>query len=825
MLKNHLLVALRNFWRNKVFSGINVLGLSIGISAALVIFLIVYYELSYDNFEKDGDRIYRVVMDIKFNGDEGHASALPAPIGSTIQNEVTGIEKIMPIFTFQGDAMAKVSIVNNDPLKPLVLKKQDNIIFTSAQYLQMLGYKWLAGSPGHAMEQPFATVLTESKAKLYFPNTAYSDVVGKQIKYNDDITTTVSGVVTDLHQNSSFYADEFISLPTIAKTHLQDNFMMTVWDDWMAYSSLYIQLGKGISVDATEKQLKTMFAKYNKNAEKDASNYMRLKLQPLADVHFNYNYGGFHLRTVSRKTMYGLLAIAAFLLLLGCINFINLTTAHASHRAKEIGIRKTMGSSKKQLVLQFLSETFLITLIATILSVGLTPVLLKMFADFIPPGLKASMLFSSTGVVVFLIALTVAVSFLAGLYPALVLSGFKPVMVLKNQAYAGTGQTRNVWVRKTLTVSQFVIAQFFVIATIIVSKQINFSINSDMGFRKEAVLNVNTPFARNDTAATAKKAALLQKLRAMPGIQLVSQGFLAPATEGAAFGNILYNEGGKEAKENVQVRWGDENYLKVYQVKLVAGRDVMPNDSINEVLVNEQYAKDLGFKTPVDAVGHHVLWGQNKTMFTIAGVMHDFHQHSTHGLIDPSVFKRGKGDVMHIALQPQTEGSTTWATTIASMEKAYKGIYPDEDFNYTFFDETIAKFYKDEQNTASLLAWSTGLTVLISCLGLLGLVIYTTNTRTKEIGIRKILGASVAHIVSILSRDFVVLVLIAFVIAAPVAYWAAHKWLEGFAYKTAISWWVFVVSGVAMIVLAIATLSMQTIKAAIANPAKALKNE
>lgn len=824
MLKNHLLVALRNFWRNKLFSGINVLGLSIGISAALVIFLIVYYELSYDNFEKDGDRIYRVVMDLKFNGDEGHASALPAPIGSTMQNEVTGIEKIVPIFTFQGDAMAKVSIIKDDPLKPLVLKKQDNIIFTSAQYLQMLQYKWLAGSAQHAMEQPFATVLTESKAKLYFPGVQYTDVVGKQIKYNDDITTTVTGVVQDLHQNSSFYADEFISLATIAKTHLQNNFMMTVWDDWMAYSSLYIQLNKGTSVDATEKQLKTMFAKYNKNAEKDASNYMRLKLQPLADVHFNYNYGGFHLRTVNRKTMYGLLAIAAFLLLIGCINFINLTTAHASHRAKEIGIRKTMGSGKKQLVLQFLSETFLITLIATVLSVALTPILLKMFADFIPPGLKAAMLFSSAGVIIFLIALTVAVSFLAGLYPALVLSGFKPVLVLKNQAYAGTGQTRNVWVRKTLTVAQFVIAQFFVIATVIVSKQINFSINSDMGFRKEAVLNFNTPFSRNDTAATAKRAALMQKLRAMPGIQLVSQGFLAPATEGAAFGNILYNEGGKEVKENVQVRFGDENYLKVYQVKLAAGRDVTPNDSIREVLINEQYAKDLGFKTPQDAIGHHVLWGEKKDEFTIAGVMRDFHQHSTHGLIDPTVFKRGKGDFIHVVLQPQVAGSS-WPTTITGMERAYKSIYTDEDFNYTFFDETIAKFYKDEQNTASLLTWSTGLTVLISCMGLLGLVIYTTNTRTKEIGIRKILGASVVHIVSILSRDFVALVLIAFVIAAPVAYWAAHKWLEGFAYKTTISWWVFVVSGVAMIVLAVATLSMQTIKAAIANPAKALKNE
>ncbi|HVX48787.1 MAG TPA: ABC transporter permease, partial [Chitinophagaceae bacterium] len=414
MIKKNLVIALRNFWRNKVFSVINVLGLSIGISASLVIFLIVHYEMSYDKDVKDGNRVYRVVMDMKFNGDEGHSSAVPAPLAEAIQNEMTGIEKTIPLFTFQGDGTAKIAIIRNDPSKPVVFKKQPNMVFTNAQYLQMRGYKWLAGSPQNAMKQPFSTVLTESKAQQYFPGLSYDEITGKQIKYNDDITTTVTGIVADLHERSTFNADEFISVATIGKTHLQDNFMMNVWNDWMAYSSVWVELAKGTKLTAAEQQLNTLYAKYNKDAHKDAANYIALKLQPLSDVHFNSQYGGFNTRVVHRNTMYGLLAIAAFLLLLGCINFVNLTTAHAARRAKEVGIRKTMGSSKKQLVLQFISETFLFTLLATMLSVVITPLLLKMFADFTPPGLNAGMLYT-TATVIFLLALLVTVSFVAGL--------------------------------------------------------------------------------------------------------------------------------------------------------------------------------------------------------------------------------------------------------------------------------------------------------------------------------------------------------------------------------------------------------------------------
>jgi len=819
MIKNYFTTAFRNFWRNKTFSIINVFGLAIGISSALVIFLIVHYEFSFDKFEKDSDRIYRVVLDAKFSGNDAHASAVPGPLSSAVANEMTGIEATVPYMSFQGDGTAKVSITRDDA-NAVVYKKQPDIFFTNQQYFQVLPFKWIAGSQQASLKDPFMVVLTESRAQQYFPGIATADVIGKKITYNDDLPVTVSGVVSDLNEHTDFTAQEFISFATIAKTNLQNNFMMNVWDDWMAYSHLYIKLAKGATVASAETQLKTILGKYNKNAYKDANNNMTFHLQALEDIHFNTTYQGFGQRIASKKTLYGLLAIAAFLLLLGCINFINLTTAQAARRAKEIGIRKTMGSSKPQLIFQFLGETLFITVIATLLSAALTPVLLNMFKDFTPPGLRFDLL-NQPAIIVFLFLLMITVSFLSGLYPALVLSGFKPVLVLKNQSFSDNGQTRNAWVRKTLTVSQFVIAQFFVIGTLMVSKQISYSINSDLGFNKEAVVSFELPRDSVKTHATQ----LLKDIKALPGVAIASTGFLAPAESGAAFGNIMYDNGKEFVKpaEEVQVRFGNPDYLRVYQIALVAGRNVEPSDTMRELLINEHLVTVLGFKNPAEAIGRQLKW--NRKILPIVGVMKDFHDLSMKSAIGAVAFGGANGSFIHIKLQPNSANGEQWKRTIAQSQILFNKMYPDADFSYRFMDETIAKFYESEQHTASLLTWATGLAILISCLGLLGLVIYTTNMRTKEIGIRKILGASVTNIIAILSKDFVQLVLLAFVIAAPLAWWAAYKWLQDFVYRTNMSWWIFALSGMAMLVAAFITLSLQTIKTATANPVKSLRTE
>lgn len=817
MLINHFKTAFRNFRHNKIFSAINVIGLAIGISASLVIFLIVYYEYSYDRFEKDKDRIYRVVIDAKFNGVAGHSTGVQAPLSAAIQNEVTGVELTVPLMQFQGDATATVTVTNKALPSPVIFKKQPGIVFTNRQYFQLLTYKWIAGSPKESLQEPFSVVLTQSRSQQYFPGISPQNIIGRQINYNDNLTATVSGIVQNLNEQTTFSASEFISFATIAKTNLQKEFMMDVWNDWMAYSQLYIKLSKNISPDGIQLQLKNLLNKYDKNANKDAANTLAFHLQPLSDIHFDRNYPAVGGRIADRSTLYGLLAIAAFLLLLGCINFINLTTAEASRRAKEIGIRKTMGGSKKNLVFQFLTETFFITTIATVLSVIITPFLLKIFADFIPEGLHFDLIHQPS-ILVFLLLLIIIVSFLSGLYPALILSGFKPVLVLKNQAYTGSAQTRNAWVRKTLTVSQFIIAQFFVIATLMVSKQINYSLNADMGFSTNGIITFDTP---RDTVASHNQQ-LLNEINAIPEVEIASSGFMSPADQGVAYTNISYAEK-KDIKANIQIRWGDPNYLKVYKIKLLAGRDVEPSDTMKEFIINDAYSKLLGFKKPENAIGQQLSF--NGKMMPIVGVMQDFREGSTHSLIDPLVFAGSNGSTFHIRLKPNTPGGSTWKNGITKIQKAYKKIYPEADFDYKFVDDKIASLYKTEIHTASLLGWATGLAILISCLGLLGLVIFTTNSRTKEIGVRKVLGASVMQITSVLSKDFMKLVFIGFVIAAPLAYWATYKWLQDFAYRTSMSWWVFVLSGLAMLLIALITLSMQTIKAARANPVDSLRSE
>jgi putative ABC transport system permease protein len=816
MLKNYFLTAIRAFWRNKAFSLINVLGLSIGISAALVIFLIVYYEFSFDRFEKDGDRIYRVVLDAKFNGMEGHSAGVQAPLSAAVANELTGIEGTVPVMTFQGDASASVSITR-DNANAVLYKKQAGVVFTNPDYFRVLSYQWIAGSQQAALQQPFAVVLTESRASHYFPGVAAADIIGRPIEYNKNIIAKVTGIVQDLNRQTIFTSSEFLSFATIAKTNLQQNFMMDVWNDWMVYSSCYLKLSANTGAAAAEEQLNQLLKKYNKDAYRDDNNNMRFHLQPLHDIHFNPLYQSFNTRVASRTTLYGLLAIGSFLLLLGCINFINLTTAQSARRAKEIGIRKTMGGARWQLVTQFLGETFIIVIVATLFSVALTPLLLNIFKDFMPPGMKIDLL-GQPVIILFLLLLAIIVSLLSGFYPALVLAGYKPVSALKNQSYAYNGQTRSAWVRQTLTVSQFVIAQFFVIATLMVAKQINYSLTAELGFQKDAVINFNIP---RDTLPS-HLPQLLATIKTIPGIAVASTGFMAPADEGVAFTRIACDNGKEEIipDVNVQLRWGNPEYLQVYQIPLVAGRNTAPSDTTREFLVNETYAHALGFQQAGDAVGKQLVW--NNKHVPIVGVIKDFHDQSMRAEVSAMVLGGANGSTFHIKLQPDR---TSWKQTIERLQQAYTTMYPDEEFNYKFLDETIAKFYAAEKQTASLLSWATGLAILISCLGLLGLVMYTTTTRTKEIGIRKILGASVLNIVSILSKDFMRLVILAFLIATPLAWWAVYKWLQNFAYKTSMSWWIFAISGLAICLVAMLTLSLQTIKTARSNPAQRLRTE
>jgi len=816
MLKTYFTIAYRNFIRNKVISLINVSGLAIGISAALVIFLIVYYDFNFDKFE-NRDQLYRVVTESKFYASILHDPGVPSPLAAAVKNEVTGIKEVIGFHQYNGDPKVTVSKQNNE--KAYQNRHQTDIVWADKSYFNLIPYEWLAGSGQTALEEPFRVVLTAERAKLYFPSISYAGMIGKQIVYDDSVVTTVSGIVKELPQNTDFIFKEFISQSTIPATGLKQNYRWDNWDFVNDGTQLFIRLSPGLSINNIESQLQSLKKKYAANT--DPNSVQNFRLQPFDDIHFSPIYPTFGDHQASKPILYGLLAVAAFLLMLACINFINLTTAQASQRAKEIGVRKTLGSSVKQLMGQFLTETFFISFISLIISFLLTPVLLKIFSDFIPSDLHFDLLRQPV-LIFFGILLTTVVALLAGFYPALLLSRFKPVLVLKNQAYSGGGSSRRAVLRKSLTIFQFLIAQVFTMATLIAVKQIHFILNKEMGFKKEAIISVHTPFLWNRSAKPdRKRITLLSEIKKLPGVEIASLGNDPPAAEGWSSQVMKYSDGKKEIETDVRQKYGDTNYLKLYHIKLLAGRNVRASDTANEYVINETYMHVLGFQNPEQVLNRQI------NNIPIVGVMADFNQESLHSPVKPLAFSCQSGNcwILHIALRQAAGVANDWKTTIASIENVYKEMYPEEDFSYSFLDENIARFYKSEQNVSSLLKWATGLAIFISCMGLLGLVIYTTNLRTKEIGVRKILGASVAQVVSILSKDFLKLVLIASFIAIPLSWWAMQKWLENFAYKTTLNWWVFAISILMMTGIALVTLSIQTIRAASANPVDSLRTE
>ncbi|MDN3583338.1 ABC transporter permease [Mucilaginibacter flavus] len=820
MIKNYFKIAFRNFGRHKLFTMINIVGLSIGISAALVIYVIVNYDFSFDKNHRDSEKIYRVVTEYSFSGNVGYNGGVTGPLAAAVKAEVTGVKDVVPFFTTGG---MNVFIANKTDV-PTRFKDQDNLVLADARYFNLFDYNWLAGSAKTALNEPYQVVLTSDQAKIYFPRLSYNQMLGKTVTY-DSIKTTVTGIVQTPVENTDFAFHDFISYSTaLNNPALKDNLQLTQWGSTTSSSVLFVKMADNALPSNVEKQLNALLKKHNPPKKEDAGNTQQFHLQPLNDLHFNKDYNNFDGgHTASKTTLYGLLVIAAFLLILGCINFVNLTTAQASQRAKEIGIRKTMGSTRAQLMSQFLSETFLVTLFAVIIAILVAPFILKLFADFTPKGISIDYLHHAN-ILVFMIGLVFVVSILSGFYPALVLSGYKPVDVFKNQAHSGTSKTRNAILRKSLTVTQFVIAQFFIMATILVSKQIYYALHKDLGFKKDAIVNITIPY-KNMNPGT--KQVFKNKLAAMPQVELMSIGGAPPSSGSTNSTEMTYKDGKKEIKTDVQQKYGDENYINVYKIKLLAGRNIRQGDSSKAFIINNTYAKILGFKTPQDAIGKMLNYNDHNN--EIVGVVADFYQKSLHSAIQPLVIllptNKWATRTFHIALKPQTAGGDDWKKAISSMGKSWKELYPDDDFDYSFYDKNIEKFYETEQHTSTLLTWATGLSIFISCLGLLGLAMYTTTLRTKEIGVRKVLGASVAQIVTMLSSELIVLIVLAFVIVTPIAWYAMNKWMENFADRTTISWWIFVLSGAGMLVAALFTLSFQTVKAAVANPVKSLRSE
>lgn len=814
MLKNFVKITLRSLWRNKIFTMINLISLSIGISASFVIYQIVSFDLTFNQFG-DSDKIFRVVTDYSLNGEANSSGAVPGALPEIAQSELVGIRQSAPFYTL---GHLDVTIPKGQ-LPASKFRDQNNIIYADSRYFKLFNYKWLTGSPETSLNNHNQVVLSDARARVYFPNISYDKIIGKTVVY-DTIKATVTGIVEDMKGNTDFKFQDFISYQSFT-TNKRLKHILSDWivNGMVPNNQYFLKLTPNTSPNIIEKQLNKIL-KNNTEASLVKGDFQTLRLQQLNDLHFNERYGNFYgTRTANKTTLYGLLIIAALILLLGCINFINLATANSSKRKKEIAIRKIVGSGRRQLIFQFLFETYFITLIAILISIGLTPILLKLISEFLPIDFNSNLFTPS--VLLFLLLLTLLVGFISGLYPAFLLSGYKPLLVLKNQANFKNTQNSNVLLRKSLTVSQFIIAQFFIMATVLVGKQIYYALHKNLGFKKDAIIIINTPRKNREMK---RQYLFRDKILSTPGVELVSVGLDAPSSDNANVSKVTYKNGSTETE--IVKKYGDPDYIKLYKINLLAGRNLLPSDTGKAVLINESCAKALQFLQPELAIGKNVNCdGEN---LLIVGVLADFHQASLHSPIKPLAILSQNGQffngVFHVALKPQRINGS-WKNTIASIGKLWNQLYPNDDFEYKFFDENIEKFYENEQKTSDLLTWATALSVLISVLGLIGLTIYSTNQRIKEVGIRKVVGATVFQLVALLEVEIVRLILLAFVLTSPIAWIFMNKWLQDYADRTTISWWIFIGTGAGMLLIALIASGFQTMRVALANPVVSLKSE
>ena len=811
MFKKNLRIALRNLKKYKSTSAINILGLAVGISASLAIFLIVHYDFSFDKWEPNRDEIYRVYT--KF-GEYGTNSGISLLAPSAIADKVAGVKTVAHIYEADMLNYAKIAGEQNDKR----IETWGSTVFADPDYFKLFPRFWLVGTPD-VLSNMNTIVLAKSEVARFFPGDTYDDVTGRVITFEDSIQLTVRGVVDDLKEHSDFDYKNFISLNTFMETSLKRRDGVPSWSSVNGASQCFIRLDHGITPAAINGQIEDLYAV---NTGKVDKKYRKVgSLQSIADIHFNMEIDG----KVSKPSLVNLVVLALLLLLLAAINFINLSTAQSTLRAKEIGVRKTFGSTNRSIIYQFLAETFILTVMATVLAIIITPVLLHVFSGFLPEDFSIQEALSPV-VILFLLVTVIAVTILAGLYPAFVLTRFKPIVVMGNRP-AANGKSKTAGLRQVLTVAQFVIAQVFLIVVIVIGKQIHYVMNKDLGFRKDAILTFNVPDAAS-VNGKGRKAVLYNELKKMPGIQRAGLASGPPTLQGFNITSISWLPDGKKVDfDNIHVRTADENYLPLFDIKLVAGRNIQVDSTrkIREAMINETFMRKMGVSDPVKVIGKYFVEGEADSSL-IVGVMKDFSTMDLHSPIVPTVVlsdAESWSSLMSVLLyRGQSE---SWPKTIAGIGKAFHSLYPDVDFHYSFYDEILGRLYEADLRLSVLLKWATGLAIFISCLGLLGLVTFMANQRRKEIGIRKVLGASLISIISLLSRSMLKLVLLASVIAFPFAWFFSHKWLEDFAFKTSIGWGVFVVSAVGMLLIALTVLWMRTIKAAGENPVLSLKDE
>jgi putative ABC transport system permease protein len=802
MLKNYFKVTFRSLTKNLSHTTINVLGLTLGIAGATLIYVIATYQMSFDNYHQNGDRVFRVVTQSKGSTGYSETTGVPVPLTEAVVNYFPEVER----GTFVSFGNSGLVTIDRDG-KPEFFPESAGVVFLDSNFYKIFDRAWLIGDRQSAFREANTVVLSERFAKKYFSST---DVINKTVRFNDKYDLRITGVMEDFPINTQFPFDFMVSYETVRAEKIKENDdpWSSIWSDEQCYVLLHAE-AKAENVDTKFPEFVDKHYPQTGNFPNNSKNRFHW-LQPLSELHFDTRFGNYSNSATSKTQLMAIGAIGLFLLITAAINFINLTTALAINRSKEVGVRKVMGSSRFQLIHQFLGETFMITLIALVLSVGLAEIILS---QAINPfmELQLSLNFpNNLSLIGFLLATLVGVSFLSGFYPSLIISGFSPVHALKNSVTSKS--LGGFALRKVLVVFQFVITQLLIICTIVVLWQTQYMKKFDMGFSREAIAIVNLP-----TSDANKIKALTNDLESHSSIKLVSVSAFAPAS-GATMGSGL-NFVGSSEEYGIQMKMVDPNYLDLYKIKLLSGKNIIIEDTARRILVNEAFVKHVGMDNQTILGREVLLFGKKRT---IDGVVSDFHTNSLEQQIEPVILFYNPGNFNLLGFQIALKD---WEEVKKYAEAKWKAQYPEYTIDLRFIDDDIANFYRGEQRMSTMVMAFCGVAIFIGCIGLYGLVMFMSKMKTKEVGIRKTLGASVLSIVNMFSWEFAKLVFIAFVFASPLAWWVMNQWLANYSFHIDLGWQVFALGFITTVIIALATVAHRSIKSALTNPVDSLKME
>ncbi|UZD23963.1 ABC transporter permease [Algoriphagus halophytocola] len=807
MWKNYFKIAYRNLLKKKVYSFINIVGLGIGMACCVLIFMFVQDELSYDQFHEKGDRIFRIVHGY-FGEDEQASNAREdywvwgnAPVGPALELDFPEVEKVV---RFSGKA--DILFTRGDQTQ-----QEDGIVFMDSTFFDVFSFELLEGDPKKALVAPYSVVLSETTARKYFGD---QEALGKTLKGSDVAGRanagdyTVTGVMKDLPSNSHLQFNTLLSLSTFHQSR------PGVFDAW-GYVDTYTYFLVNDQFDQQAFEAKIPGFLERRASEENGPNYT-IGIEPLSDVYLRSEVQRQPGDTASLSNIYVFSVIGLFILGIAIINFMNLSTARSMERAKEVGIRKSIGADKRSLIFQFLGESLIIVLLAAITAVIFVSIAMPMMNSLTGKELYVQQILNWQTIPFFL-GIIILVGLLAGSYPALVLSSFRPVMILKG---INKSDARGVNLRKGLVIFQFSLSIALIAGTIIVYSQMSHLLDKDMGFDKEQMVIVDYNY---DEQVNNVSSALESELENNPNIESVAFSRSVPGSHFPNAGTTIENPEGEMVMIGQAIFQVGLDFIDHFDLELIAGRSYSrdyPSDSTSALVINEAAARQYGYANPADAVGKKFdQWGRAGE---VIGVVKDFNYISLHNTVEPLTLPFEAYASRYMSLKVKGENLPE---TLTQIEGVWKELAPHRPFIYSFLDADFNKQYESDFRFRQIFTTFSILAILIACLGLLGLATYTAEQRTKEIGIRKVLGANIGSIVGLLSKDFIKLVLVAILVATPVAWFAMNKWLEGFAYQVPVHWWVFLISGMLAVVVALVTISFQAVKAAMLNPVKSLKSE